>query len=146
MKKIAVKYSQRPEAARKRGKTKRRIHAVMGEQLQRSKANPKIESVKQGSSNSCKKKQSEFEFCKVCNLNHNQGLRHKYFPNHKKSLSTFLSRFQKKISDIRFFLKNPITLGPELASRNRFWCVFCDTDIDELGSSFAWYGCLNLFL
>ena len=91
------------------------------------------------------KKKSEFEFCKVCNLNHDQGPRHKYFPNHKKSLATFLSRFQKKISDIRFFLKSPTTLRPEYASQNRFWCVLCDTDIDELGSSFAWYGFLITF-
>ncbi|KAI4336323.1 hypothetical protein L6164_014862 [Bauhinia variegata] len=100
---------------------------IMGEQSQISRANPKIET----------EKISEFEFCKVCNLNHDQGLRHKYFPNHQKRLSPFLSRFQKKISDIRFFLKNPTTIRPEHASRNRFWCVMCDTDIDELGSSFA---------
>ncbi|XP_014632002.1 TITAN-like protein isoform X1 [Glycine max] len=84
-----------------------------------------------------KKKKSEFEFCKACNINHDQGLRHKYFPNHKKSLSTFLSRFRKKLSDVRFFLNAPIPLNPQLASRNRFWCVFCDQHIDELNSSFA---------
>ncbi|CAL0319849.1 unnamed protein product [Lupinus luteus] len=84
-----------------------------------------------------KNKKSEFEFCKVCNLNHNQGLRHKYFPNHKKSLSTFLTRFRNKLSDVFFFLNNPSALSPELDSRNRFWCVFCDKDIIELDSSFA---------
>ncbi|XP_057424193.1 TITAN-like protein [Lotus japonicus] len=83
------------------------------------------------------KKKSEFEFCKVCNLNHDQGLRHKYFPNHKNSLPTFLSRFRNKLSDVRFFLTNPIALAPNLASRNSFWCVFCDQNIDELSSSFA---------
>ncbi|XP_068481651.1 TITAN-like protein isoform X1 [Phaseolus vulgaris] len=80
---------------------------------------------------------SEFEFCKACGINHDQGLRHKYFPNHKKSLSTFLSRFRKKLSDVRFFLNAPIPLNPQLASRNRFWCVFCDQDIHEHSSSFA---------
>ncbi|XP_027335049.1 TITAN-like protein isoform X1 [Abrus precatorius] len=84
-----------------------------------------------------RKQKSEFEFCKACNINHNQGLRHKYFPNHKKSLSTFLSRFRNKLSDVRFFLNAPIPLTPQLASRNRFWCVFCDQDINELSSSFA---------
>ncbi|WVZ19014.1 hypothetical protein V8G54_006336 [Vigna mungo] len=74
------------------------------------------------------KQKSEFEFCKACNINHDQGLRHKYFPNHKKSLSSFLSRFRKKLSDVRFFLNAPIPLDPQLASRNRFWCVFCDQD------------------
>ncbi|XP_058786360.1 TITAN-like protein isoform X2 [Vicia villosa] len=83
------------------------------------------------------KKKSEFEFCKVCNINHDQGIRHKYFPKHKNSLSTFLSRFQNKLSDVRYFLKTPSPLSPELASRNRFWCVFCDQDINDLASSFA---------
>ncbi|XP_054795666.1 TITAN-like protein [Prosopis cineraria] len=111
----------------------------MGEQLQRDKSNPRIEPVKHGSID----KKGEFEFCKVCNLNHNQGLRHKYFPSHKKSLSTFLSRFRKKFSDISFFLKNPTILRLEHASRNRFWCVFCDTDVDELASSFACANAIN---
>ncbi|QHN98256.1 TITAN-like protein [Arachis hypogaea] len=84
-----------------------------------------------------KKKKNEFEFCKVCKLNHNQGLRHKYFPNHNKSLSNFLSRFRNKLTDVRFFLKNPKFLSPQFASQNRFWCVFCDVDIVELHSSFA---------
>ncbi|KAK7302246.1 hypothetical protein RJT34_13131 [Clitoria ternatea] len=84
-----------------------------------------------------KKKKSEFEFCKACNINHDQGLRHKYFPNHKKSLSTFLSRFRHKLSDVRFFLNAPIPLSPQLASHNRFWCIFCDRNIDELSSTFA---------
>ncbi|XAR67892.1 hypothetical protein NMG60_11002828 [Bertholletia excelsa] len=82
-------------------------------------------------------KRDQFEFCKVCRLNHDQGRRHKYFPNHAKSLSSFLSRFQQKLSDVRFFLKNPSPLRPEHASRNRLWCVFCDSDIDGVGSSFA---------
>lgn len=84
-----------------------------------------------------KKKNTEFEFCKACNLNHDQGQNHKYLPNHKKSLSNFLSRFQTKLADIRFFLRNPTILRPELASRNRIWCVFCDFDIHETGSYFA---------
>ncbi|KAL4592670.1 hypothetical protein LXL04_005673 [Taraxacum kok-saghyz] len=85
-----------------------------------------------------KEKNNEFEFCKVCKLNHNQGRRHNYLPNHVKSLSSFLSRFQSKLSDVRLFLKNPSSIRPELAFRNRFWCVFCDIDVTEHGSSFAW--------
>lgn len=82
--------------------------------------------------------QIQFDFCKVCKLNHNQGRRHIYFPNHKRALSSFLSRFKSKLNDdIYFFLKNPLPLRPELASRNRFWCVFCDCDILERESSFA---------
>ncbi|XP_059444467.1 TITAN-like protein isoform X2 [Corylus avellana] len=112
--------------------------------------NPKTNTAKYNSENNnyskkqkTKKKKSDYEFCKVCNLNHNQGERHKYFPSHKSSLSNFLSRFHAKLSDIRFFLKNPSPLRPELASRNRLWCVFCDFDIDELGSSFACYNAIN---
>ncbi|XP_043725261.1 TITAN-like protein isoform X2 [Telopea speciosissima] len=84
-----------------------------------------------------KRKQEEFEFCKVCNLNHDKGRRHNYFPNHIKSLFSFLSRFLKKVSDIRLFLKTPLLLRPEHAGRNQLWCVFCDCDVQELGSSLA---------
>ncbi|XVE54488.1 hypothetical protein DITRI_Ditri03aG0085700 [Diplodiscus trichospermus] len=112
------------------------------------KQNPKSNLTNQNYSNKMEektknKKKSEFEFCKVCKLNHNQGPRHKYFPNHKNSLSAFLSRFQDKINDIRFFLKNPTILRPEHADRNRFWCVFCDTDVDEIDSSFACENAIN---
>ncbi|KAI7732314.1 hypothetical protein M8C21_010053 [Ambrosia artemisiifolia] len=84
-----------------------------------------------------KRKTTEFELCKVCKLNHNQGRRHNFFPNHKKSLSSFLSRFHSKLSDVRFFLSNPTLLSSQFASRNRFWCVFCDYDVTEDGSSFS---------
>ncbi|KAH7858482.1 hypothetical protein Vadar_024349 [Vaccinium darrowii] len=90
-----------------------------------------------------KKTDDQFEFCKVCRLNHDQGRRHKYFPNHVKSLSSFLSRFQQKLSDVKFFLKNPAPLRPEHAARNRLWCAFCDSDFDELGSSFACGNAIN---
>ncbi|XP_026377298.1 TITAN-like protein isoform X2 [Papaver somniferum] len=79
----------------------------------------------------------EFEYCKVCKLNHNLGRKHKYLPNHIKSLSSFLSRFNNKLSDVRFFIKNPTVIRLEHASRNRLWCVFCDSDIHELNSLFA---------
>ncbi|XP_058194458.1 TITAN-like protein isoform X1 [Rhododendron vialii] len=90
-----------------------------------------------------KKTDGQFEFCRVCRLNHDQGRRHKYFPNHAKSLSSLLSRFQEKLSDVRFFLKNPSPLRPEHASRNRLWCVFCDSDVVEAGSSFACGNAIN---
>ncbi|XP_057465645.1 TITAN-like protein isoform X2 [Actinidia eriantha] len=89
------------------------------------------------------KSDDRFEFCKVCRLSHDQGRRHKYFPNHAKSLSSFLSRFQTKLSDLKFFLRNPSLLRPEHASRNRLWCVFCDSDVDEVGSSFACGNAIN---
>ncbi|OVA09540.1 Coiled-coil domain-containing protein 84 [Macleaya cordata] len=104
------------------------------------------EKKKQNPNNKKKKEKNndlEFEFCKVCKLNHDQGRRHKYFPNHTKSLSSFLTRFHKKLSDIRFFLKNPTVLRPEHASRNRLWCVFCDCDIEELDSLFACSNAIN---
>ncbi|OAO98917.1 TTL [Arabidopsis thaliana] len=84
-------------------------------------------------------KKSEIEFCTVCRFHHDQGSRHKYFPRHKSSLSSLLDRFRSKIADVRFFLKNPSVLRPQEQSQNRVWCVFCDEDIVELGSSFAWY-------
>ncbi|KAJ4825130.1 hypothetical protein Tsubulata_041335 [Turnera subulata] len=89
------------------------------------------------------KQKSEFEFCKICRVDHNEGPRHKYFPKHKQSLSVFLSRFQSKLADVRFFLRNPSLLRPEHASRNRLWCVFCDADLVESDSSFACENAIN---
>ncbi|PSR96771.1 TITAN-like protein [Actinidia chinensis var. chinensis] len=48
-----------------------------------------------------------------------------------KSLSSSSSHFQSKPSDLKFFLKNPSLLCHEHASRNRLWCVFCDSGLDE---------------
>ncbi|XP_031280002.1 TITAN-like protein isoform X3 [Pistacia vera] len=116
----------------------------MEDQLQSKKPNPNPNPNKiSNSTNAKKNKKSEFEFCKVCNRNHDEGQRHKYFPSHKKSLSNFLSKFKTKITEIRFFLKNPTIFCNEHAFRNRFWCVFCDSDIDELGSSFACDNAIN---
>ncbi|KAJ4913108.1 TITAN-like protein [Raphanus sativus] len=92
-----------------------------------------------------KKKKNEFEFCKVCRFHHDHGPRHKYFPRHKELLSAFLNRFRSKIADVRFFLKNPSFLRPQEESQNRVWCVFCDEDIVELGSSFACSKAINHF-
>ncbi|KAJ0239734.1 TITAN-like protein [Hirschfeldia incana] len=88
-------------------------------------------------------KKSELEFCKVCRFHHDQGPRHKYFPRHKELLSAFLNRFRSKVTDVRFFLKNPSFLRPQEESQNRVWCVFCDEDIVELGSSFACSKAIN---
>ncbi|KAJ0963278.1 hypothetical protein J5N97_028400 [Dioscorea zingiberensis] len=78
-----------------------------------------------------------FEFCDVCNLNHDHGRRHKYLPSHLRALSSLLSRFRSKLSDLRFFLKNPVPLRPEHSALNRIWCVFCRLDLQELDSLFA---------
>ncbi|XP_039131210.1 TITAN-like protein isoform X2 [Dioscorea cayenensis subsp. rotundata] len=78
-----------------------------------------------------------FEFCDVCNLNHDHGRRHKYLPSHLRALSSLFSRFHSKLSDLRFFLKNPVPLRPEHSALNRIWCVFCRLDIQELYSLFA---------
>ncbi|KAK8916577.1 hypothetical protein KSP39_PZI023181 [Platanthera zijinensis] len=78
-----------------------------------------------------------FEFCQLCNLNHDQGRRHKYFPSHVRAVTNALSRFQKKLSEIRFFILNPSLLRPEHAAHNRIWCVFCALDIDEIGGYFV---------
>ncbi|CAA7037283.1 unnamed protein product [Microthlaspi erraticum] len=90
-------------------------------------------------------KKSEIEFCKVCRLHHDHGPRHKYFPRHKDSLSAFLDRFRSKLADVRFFVRNPSVLRPQEESKNRVWCVFCDEDIVELGSSFACSKAINHF-
>ncbi|KAL0364462.1 UNVERIFIED_CONTAM: TITAN-like protein [Sesamum angustifolium] len=81
--------------------------------------------------------QQQFEYCEVCRVNHNQGRRHNYFPNHKTSLATLLTRFQSKLSDVKFFVKTPMLLHPDHAHQNRLWCPFCNCDVLELDSHFA---------
>ncbi|KAG0476770.1 hypothetical protein HPP92_013611 [Vanilla planifolia] len=78
-----------------------------------------------------------FEFCDVCNLNHDQGRRHKFFPAHVRAIADALSRFSKKLADIRFFVRNPMLLRPEHSSLCRIWCIFCAVDIHEIGGSFV---------
>ncbi|KAH6776228.1 hypothetical protein C2S52_013789 [Perilla frutescens var. hirtella] len=39
--------------------------------------------------------------------------------------------------DIKFFLKTPMPILPEHAQK-RLWCIFCNCDILELDSQFAW--------
>ncbi|KAH7692040.1 Cholesterol 7-alpha-monooxygenase protein [Dioscorea alata] len=65
-----------------------------------------------------------FEFCDVCNLNHDHSRHHKYLPSHLHSLSSLFSRFQSKLSDLRFFLKNP-----ELDSH-----FACENEIEHMAS------------
>ncbi|KZV34778.1 TITAN-like protein [Dorcoceras hygrometricum] len=83
-----------------------------------------------------KKMDEQFQFCEVCKLNHNQGRRHIYFPNHKASLRVLLTRFQSKVSGVRSFLRTPTPLRPEHADSSRMWCIFCGCDVLELGSPF----------
>ncbi|KAL0357628.1 UNVERIFIED_CONTAM: TITAN-like protein [Sesamum calycinum] len=78
--------------------------------------------------------QQQFEYCEVCRVNHNQGRRHNYFPNHKTSLATLLTRFQSKLSDVKFFVKTPMLLHPEHAHQNRL----CGNAIEHLASVEHW--------
>ncbi|XP_078432039.1 coiled coil protein [Wolffia australiana] len=100
-----------------------------------------------GEQNAKKKRETSidvpFEFCEVCRINHGHGRKHKYLPNHVKALSRVLSRFQDKLSGVRFYIQNPSPLHPEHALLNRLWCVFCDLEIIELGSSFGCYNAIR---
>ncbi|GER32178.1 HORMA domain-containing protein 1 [Striga asiatica] len=79
----------------------------------------------------------QFEFCDVCRLNHNQGRRHNYFPTHKASLATLLTRFQSKLTHVKSFLKSPTPIRPDFANQNRLWCIFCNCNILELDNPFS---------
>ncbi|XP_021847570.1 TITAN-like protein isoform X2 [Spinacia oleracea] len=77
-------------------------------------------------------KSTEFEFCKICRINHNQGRRHNFFPRHTNTLSSLFTRFHQKLSNVKSSLKNP---SFALSFPDRIWCIFCDSDIDESGST-----------
>nr|CAD1818516.1 unnamed protein product [Ananas comosus var. bracteatus] len=59
--------------------------------------------------------------------------------SHLRGVSTLLSRFRAKLSELRFFLRHPSPLCPEQAHINCLWCPFCALDLSELASAFAWY-------
>ncbi|CAI9113314.1 OLC1v1013891C1 [Oldenlandia corymbosa var. corymbosa] len=94
-----------------------------------------------GKDDDAEKEKTEYDYCKICRLNHNQGRRHNFFPNHKKALSSFLSRFQSKLkNDVVVHLKSPTPVGPgNQLNRddNRLWCVFCDCDVVKSDGSFT---------
>ncbi|PKU81442.1 hypothetical protein MA16_Dca015847 [Dendrobium catenatum] len=100
--------------------------------LQKAKASMRPLAKKKGESGG-----ESFEFCEVCNLNHDQGRRHRYFPKHSRTLANTLSRFQNKLSELQFFIRNPSFLRSEHAALNRIWCVFCALDISEIGDYFV---------
>ena len=79
----------------------------------------------------------QFAFCRVCRQNQNQGKGHKYAVKHKQHLSQLLSKARKKIEEIRFFIEEVSPLQDEGRSCNKYWCHFCEQDIDEKQSLFA---------
>ncbi|XP_021775880.1 TITAN-like protein [Chenopodium quinoa] len=86
-------------------------------------------------------KPSEYEFCKLCRINHNQGRRHNFFPRHTNSLSSLFTRFHQKLSIVKSSLRNPSFVLSSSDSPDHLWCIFCDSDIVESDSAFV---CGNL--
>lgn len=79
----------------------------------------------------------QFELCKVCRLNHNQGRGHRYSARHKQRLAPLLSKALHKIKDVSFFLNNPARLRESDRPLNAFWCTFCEEKISEDSSVFV---------
>lgn len=79
----------------------------------------------------------QFEFCKICRFNHNQGKGHKYSSKHQQQLAFLLAKAHQKFKDVSFFRKNPSWLREEDRSRNKFWCHFCEEEVSEENSVFV---------
>ncbi|KAH9626327.1 hypothetical protein KSS87_000559 [Heliosperma pusillum] len=85
-----------------------------------------------------RKKSEEYEYCKICRINHNQARRHNFFPRHTTSLSSLFSRFLHKLSLLNSPISNPtFNLPPHASSSSPFWCIFCEFDVHDVGASFA---------
>jgi len=80
-----------------------------------------------------------FMFCRVCRINHDKGKGHKYGVKHKQYLAEFLSKARTKIQDIRSSLKEVALLQDEGRCRTKFWCSFCELEVDESEIAFARY-------
>jgi ribosomal protein L24E len=81
----------------------------------------------------------QFMFCRVCRQNHDKGKGHKYGVKHNQNLAEFLSKARKKIENVRLHLTEAVRLQDEERRREKFWCSFCDQDIDERGSLYVRY-------
>lgn len=80
----------------------------------------------------------QFAFCSVCRRNHDQGKAHKYGVKHKQRRDQLLGRAHRKIQEVQLFLRNATPLREEDKGVNKFWCYFCEEDITEEHSVFAW--------
>lgn len=80
-----------------------------------------------------------FVFCPVCRINHDKGKGHKYGVKHKQSLGAFLSKARSKVQDVRLSLEEVSLLQDDGRGRTRFWCAFCEQEVDEAASSITRY-------
>jgi hypothetical protein len=79
----------------------------------------------------------QFEFCRVCRQNHNQGRGHRYSNKHKQCLERIQKKMLQKVQEIRRSVQNgtPVMKTAALA---KFWCDFCEQEVVENSSpSFA---------
>lgn len=81
----------------------------------------------------------QYQFCRVCRHNHNQGKGHRLSTKHKLRVDALLKKFQKNIQEVKFFLKNAMRLRGDFGNRSKFWCNFCEQETSEDKSEFAWY-------
>ena len=80
-----------------------------------------------------------FSFCPVCRIHHDKGKGHKYGVKHKQYLGEFLSKARVKIQDVRLWLKEVALLQDDPRGRTKFWCAFCELEVDEKASRFPRY-------
>ncbi|BBM97932.1 hypothetical protein MPTK1_1g09560 [Marchantia polymorpha subsp. ruderalis] len=79
----------------------------------------------------------QYQFCRVCRHNHNQGKGHRLSTKHKLRVDALLKKFQKNIQEVKFFLKNAMRLRGDFGNRSKFWCNFCEQETSEDKSEFA---------
>eukprot|EP01097_Dermamoeba_algensis_P003314 TRINITY_DN2333_c0_g1_i1.p1 TRINITY_DN2333_c0_g1~~TRINITY_DN2333_c0_g1_i1.p1 ORF type:complete len:452 (+),score=120.71 TRINITY_DN2333_c0_g1_i1:43-1398(+) len=98
-----------------------------------------------------------YYLCTLCRINHNyKG--HKYTPKHTQLLQQKLKKEQKRIDEIKFFLKNKVVAVPESTNekeytffqtgaeeerKDSFWCYFCQYEIKNLGCTHVHYDTLR---
>ncbi|KAL2652441.1 hypothetical protein R1flu_020569 [Riccia fluitans] len=80
---------------------------------------------------------TEYQFCRVCRQNHDQGKGHRFATKHKQRLDALLKKTLKDVQEVRFFLKNAIRLKANFGNSSKFWCHFCEQEIHNDKSGFA---------
>eukprot|EP00898_Chlorokybus_atmophyticus_P000689 jgi/Chlat1/1620/Chrsp127S01884 len=84
------------------------------------------------------KEHNDYAFCGVCRLSHNQRRRHVYSQRHVARLKEVLSKAEAKLKEVRWMLAHPQPLiDQRTREANRYWCAFCEEEIQELDSTWA---------
>jgi len=82
-----------------------------------------------------------FAYCRVCRSNHNNGKGHKYQKKHKLALEKTLLKQAQIVSEYKLLSTNENM--PPTTENTITWCIFCDSEVNNVGTPIACYGMVH---